>query len=180
MRHRVAEGFKFRVRSLQLSGTLPDSHFQIGFQFGHLAVERGILEMDILEPNPRGLMQPIPVGQTIVLRSAGRDTPISIDGQDRFTVVDRTLGRVALRTGTNYVSVSRTSDSTSTVGLRAGAPGERETFQWMETLYGDIVLMSLATNRYLFLEPGGRVTASSRGPEPDPNDGTAFRWRIAQ
>jgi xylan 1,4-beta-xylosidase len=136
-------------------------------------------EMKILEPNPRGLMQPIPFGRTITLSAAGRATPFSVDGRDRFTVVGRTLGRVALRSGTSYVSVSRTSDSTSTVRLRGGPPGERETFQWMETMYGDIVLMSLATNRYLFLDTDGRVTASSRGPEPDPTDGTALRWRPA-
>jgi beta-xylosidase len=136
-------------------------------------------EMDILEPNPRGLMQPIPVGRTIALSAAGRATPFSVDGQDRFTIVDRTLGRVALRSGASYVSVSRTSDSTSTVHLRGGTPGASETFQWMETMYGDIVLMSLATNRYLFLDTDGRVTASSRGPEPDPTDGTALRWRSA-
>jgi hypothetical protein len=65
------------------------------------------------------------------------------------------------------------------VRLRAGTPGESETFQWMETLYGDVVLMSLATNRYLFIETDGRVTANSRGPEPDPTDGTALRWRPA-
>ncbi|HEY9229329.1 MAG TPA: hypothetical protein VIP11_21960, partial [Gemmatimonadaceae bacterium] len=135
--------------------------------------------MDIYEPNPRGLMQPIPTGRVIALRSAGRGTPLSVDGRMRFTVVDRELGRVALRTGESYVSVSRTSDSTSTVRLRVGPPGESETFQWMETMYGDIVLMSLATNRYLFLDADGRVTASSRGPEPDPTDGTALRWRPA-
>src|SRR5262249_17527453 len=114
--------------------------------------------MDIDEPNPRGLIQPIPVGQTITLRAAGRETPFAIDGQDRFTVVDRKLGRVALRAGTSYVSVSKTSDTTSMVRLRGGGPGESETFQWMETMYGDIVLMSLATNRYLFLDRDGRVT----------------------
>jgi xylan 1,4-beta-xylosidase len=136
--------------------------------------------MDIHEPNPRGLIQPIPTGRTIIFSAAGRETTLKIDGHDRFAVVDRTLGRVALRSGTSYVSVSRTSDSTSTVRLRAGAPGENETFQWMETMYGDIMLMSLATNRYLFLAANGQVTASSRGPEPDPADGTALRWRTAR
>jgi hypothetical protein len=133
--------------------------------------------MDVTEPNPSGFMQPIPAGQTITLRSAGRETAFSIDGQDRFTVVDRKLGRVALRSGASYISVSRTSDTTGAVSMRVGTPGESETFQWMETLYGDVVLMSLATNRYLFVEPDGQVTANSRGPEPDPNDGTVLRWR---
>jgi xylan 1,4-beta-xylosidase len=151
-------------------------HYNTGGAFGGVA---DFDEMDILEPNPRGLTQPIPTGRAITLRSAGRDMPVAIDGQDQFTVVDRKLGRVALRAGASYVSVSRTSDSTSTVSLRGGAPGKSETFQWMETVYGDIVLMSLATNRYLFLEPDGRVTASSRGAEPDPADGTALRWRPA-
>jgi hypothetical protein len=142
----------------------------------------GVADFDrfgVYEPNPRGLMRPIPIGRTITLSGAGRETPLAVDGQARFTVVDRTLGRVALRSGTRYVSVSRTSDSTSIVRLRDGAPGAGETFQWMETMYGDIVLMSLATNRYLFLDTDGRVTSSSRGPEPDPTDGTALRWRRA-
>ena len=124
-------------------------------------------------------MQPSPFGRTITLRGASREAPFSIDGQDRFTVVDRKLGRVALRAGARYVSVSRTSDSTAAVQLRDGAPSEGETFQWMETLYGDVVLMSLATNRYLFIDVDGQVTANSRGPEPDPNDGTLLRWKSA-
>jgi hypothetical protein len=38
--------------------------------------------------------------------------------------------------------------------------------------------MSVSTHRYLRLEPDGRVSGDSRGPEPDPNDGTALRWRV--
>jgi hypothetical protein len=151
-------------------------HYNAGGAAGGIA---DFDRMDVHEPNPSGLMQPIPMGRTISLSAAGRAMAFEIDGQDRFTVVDRTLGRIALRSGTSYVSVSRTSDSTSTVRLRDGVPGESETFQWMETMYGDIVLMSLATNRYLFLDADGRVTASSRGPEPDPTDGTLLRWRPA-
>jgi hypothetical protein len=46
----------------------------------------------------------------------------------------------------------------------------------METLYGDPMLMSVLTHRYLRVEPDGRVTGDSRGAEPDPNDGTALQW----
>jgi len=152
-------------------------HYNVGGAEGGVA---DFDRMDIFESNPRGLMQPIPTGRTIALSAAGRETPFIVDGHDRFTVVDRKLGRVALQSGAGYVSVSRASDSTSTVRLRAGAPGENETFQWMETMYGDIVLMSLATNRYLFLANDGRVTASSRGPEPDRSDGALLRWRSAR
>jgi beta-xylosidase len=132
---------------------------------------------DVREPRPRGLMRPIPIGRTITLGAAGRDTPLVVDGAREFTVLDRRLGRVALRAGARYLSIAPTSDSTSTVTLRAGAPGEAETFQWMETLYGDPMLMSLLTHRYLRVEPDGRVTSDSRGAEPDPNDGTALQWK---
>jgi hypothetical protein len=140
----------------------------------------GVADFDFVrehEPHPRGLMRPIPVGRTIELGAAGRPTPLVLDGELRFAVVDRGLGRVALRAGDGrWISVSPTSDSTSTPSLRAGAAGDGETFQWMETLYGDVTLMSLLTHRYLRIEPDGRVTSDSRGPEPDPNDGTALRW----
>jgi beta-xylosidase len=141
----------------------------------------GVADFDLMrvdEPAPRGLTRPIPVGRTIALRAAGRDTPFAVHGESRFTVVDRGLGRIALRAGNRFLSVTPRSDSTSTRALRTGPPGDGETFQWMETLYGDLLLMSLVTHRYLRLEPDGRVSSDSRGAEPDPNDGTALRWRI--
>jgi xylan 1,4-beta-xylosidase len=142
----------------------------------------GVADFDLMrvdEPNPRGLTRPIPVGRAIALQAAGRDTPFTVDGERRFTVVDRGLGRVALRAGARYVSVTPQTDSTSTLALRAGPPRDAETFQWMETLYSDLMLMSLSTHRYLRLEPDGRVSSDSRGAEPDPSDGTALRWRLA-
>lgn len=142
----------------------------------------GFADFDLMrvdEANPRGLMQPVPVGRTIALRAAGRPTPFVVQGEERFTVVDRGLGRVALRTGTRYLSVESVSDSTSRVLLKAGSPRDAETFQWMETVYGDVMLMSLATHRYLRVESDGRLSSDSRGAEPDPNDGTALRWQRA-
>jgi hypothetical protein len=142
----------------------------------------GVADFDLMrvdEPHPHGLMQPIPLGRSISLSAAGRDTKFTVDGQDRFTIVDRGLGRVALKSGTKYLSVAMTSDTTGAVSLRAGSPGDSETFQWMESFYGDLNLMSLSTHRYLRVESDGRLTASSAGPEPDPNDGTALRWRSA-
>jgi hypothetical protein len=143
--------------------------------------EGGVADIDfarIDEPHPRGLMQPIPFGRTISLKAAGRETPLVIDRQERFTVVDRGLGRVALRAGPRYVSITSESASTSSVSLRAGKLGDAETFQWMENLYGDLLLMSLSTHRNFRLEPDGRLTSDSAGPEPDPTDGTALRWSV--
>jgi len=142
----------------------------------------GVADFDFLrveEPQPRGVTRPIPVGRSIELAAAGRDTRLVLEGESRFTVVDRGLGRVALGAGDRFLSVTPLIDGTSTVSLRAVTPGDGETFQWMETLYGDLMLMSLATNRYLRLEVDGTLSSDSRGAEPDPNDGTALRWRIA-
>jgi beta-xylosidase len=134
--------------------------------------------MRVHEPHPHGLTRPIPVGRTIALQVQGRSRPLTVDGVDRFAVVDRGLGRVALRAGTRFLSVTPLSDSASALSLRAGDPGDGETFQWIETLYGDVALMSLATHRYLRLEPDGRVTGDSPGLEGDPREGTALRWSI--
>jgi hypothetical protein len=134
--------------------------------------------MQVTEPRPRGLTAQIPFGRSIGISAAGRDTPFAIDGVRSFTVVDRGLGRVALRAGERYVSITPTTDSSSTVALRTGPPRIEETFQWMESLYGDLLLMSLSTHRYLRIEPDGRLTSDSRGAEPDPEDGTAMRWRV--
>ena len=149
------------------------------FHYNEGAAPGGVADFDLMrvdEPYPRGLMRAIPVGRTITFRAARDEAPLMIEGQDRFTVEDRGLGRVALRAGGRFVVVSPLTDSTGSVALRDGTPGDRETFQWMETLYGDVVLMSLATHRYLRVEPDGRVSADSEGPEPDPADGTALRW----
>lgn len=47
----------------------------------------------------------------------------------------------------------------------------------METFDGELILMSLATNRYLGVYPDGRILADSPGPRPDGQDGVRLRWR---
>ena len=49
----------------------------------------------------------------------------------------------------------------------------------METPYGDLILMSLRTHRYLRLEPDGTVTGDGLGAEPDPADPVLLRWQVA-
>jgi streptogramin lyase len=63
------------------------------------------------------------------------------------------------------------------VTLVAGrSDGERD-FQWIETPTGELVLMSLATNRFLRIDPQtGEIRADSPGPMPDDSDGTRFIW----
>jgi hypothetical protein len=51
--------------------------------------------------------------------------------------------------------------------------------RWIrKTFNGDLILMSLATNRYLRVNPeGGQVLADSPGPRPDSKDGVRLQWR---
>jgi beta-xylosidase len=129
------------------------------------------------EPHPRGLMREIPMGRTITLTSFGTETAAAVDGATRFRVEDRGLGRVALRAGDRYVSVGP-AEAGSRVGLAAGPPGEGETFQWTENVYGDLNLLSLASHRHVRVDlRSGAVFADSPGPKPDRKDGSCLGWR---
>ena len=65
--------------------------------------------------------------------------------------------------------------------LRAGKPGVAQSFQWMETPTGELVLMSIANNRYLRIDrKTGEVMANSPGPLPDGGDGVRFIWSHAK
>jgi len=88
-------------------------------------------------------------------------------------IVDRRLGRVALRSGRRYVTVGEDGGVT----LVAGPSGTVQDFQWIETPTGELVLMSLATNRVLRIDPKtGEIRADSPGPMPDDSDGARFIW----
>lgn len=92
-------------------------------------------------------------------------------------MLDRGKGRVALRAGAGFLSVD-SSDAAGTAALRAGEPDDGETFQWTENVYGDVMLLSLATHRYLRVEPGsGAVSADHPGAKPDRKDGSCFTVR---
>ena len=132
----------------------------------------------VREPAPRGLTRPIPVGRTITLALAARNVPVTIRGDTAFRVVDRGLGRVAFRVRAGILSVAPNGDTIG-VSARQGRLGTAETFQWIETLYGDVALLSLATHRYLRIDTAtGAVSADHPGPEPGRGDGTQFRWRL--
>ncbi len=119
--------------------------------------------------------RPIPYGKQVELSLHDGAAVLKFGKTSVFTVVDRGLGRVALRAKEGFVSV----DGNQTASLRAGAPGPSETFQSMETFEGDLVLMSLSSNRYLRInQTEGTVLADSPGPRPDGRDGVRFRWRL--
>jgi xylan 1,4-beta-xylosidase len=138
--------------------------------------------IEINELHPRGLMRPIPYGKQVRLTSfnsrfgpAVRLNALVASVPTAFSVVDMKLGRVALKSGRGYVSVDR-SGRTSLATTR---PGLEQSFQWVETPTGELVLMSLASNRFLRIDPRTQaITADSPGPEPGGNDGARFVWSL--
>jgi beta-xylosidase len=140
--------------------------------------------VDIAQPKPRGLMRPIPFGKSISLASYHAETGMAATGEKlsasaptTFKVKDMGLGRVALASGKHHLAV----DKEGGVSLQAGKPGTAHSFQWMETPTGELVLMSIANNRYLRIDPKtGEVVANSPGPLPDGSDGVRFIWSHAK
>jgi beta-xylosidase len=152
------------------------------FHYNERGAPGGYVDVDamrVAEPTPAGIMRPIPVGRRVVFRALGSEKALAVGTDSVFRIVDRGLGRVALGTSGGWISV--VSDSAgSRVVVRRREPSESETFQWIETVYGDVALMSLGTHRYLRLNSQtGAVTADHPGSEPGRRDGAQFGWAFA-
>ena len=95
--------------------------------------------------------------------------------------MDQRRGRIALRTASGqFVSVGAAGKA-GEVTLKAGKPGDAETFQWVDLQRGDTLLLSLATHRYIVApKTPGAVAADRAGPAPDRRDGSCFSWKIVQ
>lgn len=150
------------------------------------------------EPRPRGLTRPIPSGEVISIRSLADGSvlgewkcflrPIAADAVDaapgdatHFTVVDRGRGRIALRSRSGgFVTVSGRGGMAEVRVTRDDA-GVASTFQWVDMQRGDIMLLSLATGRYLAVDPnaGSLCRADARGARPDRKGGACFAWKPA-
>lgn len=119
--------------------------------------------------------RPAPARGAVEFGLHGREGVLRIGARTLFTIEDRGLGRVSLKTPDGYLSAPANQEAV----LRRGAPGPAETFQWMETFTGETILMSLATHRYLRVdEPAGKVYADSPGPQPGGGDGVRFQARF--
>ena len=96
-----------------------------------------------------------------------------------FTVVDLGLGRVALRRAPGeFVSVD--GEKTTLKKLGTTQPGPAETFQWVNLMRGDMMLMSLTNHRYLTTQPNtdGPVTVTALGASPARKSGAEFKWKV--
>jgi beta-xylosidase len=153
------------------------------FNYSTTGAEGGFADfdsIDVHQPHTHGLMRPIPYGRSIRLASFHATTGLTAGPAGlasgvptRFEVIDRRLGRVALRSGRRYVTVAEDGR----VALTTQTSGTAQDFQWIETPTGELVLMSLATNRFLRIDPQTKdIRADSPGPMPDGSDGTRFIW----
>ena len=148
------------------------------FHFNDHGAVGGYADFDkftVDEPHSCGLIRPIPFGKIITLTNVADGLALVIDGAPQFRVVDRGLGRVALQSDKGFVSVGAADGR---IQLKRGKPAVAETFQWIETPRGDLILLSLATDRYLRVESGGAISANHPGPKPDRKDGSCFGWQI--
>lgn len=155
--------------------------------------------IEVYEPQPGGLTRPIPYGNTIQLTSLGDNTLLvnwrgflrPVNRNDRlaqgnvshFEVIDMGQGRVALKSSANggYVTV-KGNGFMSEVRIEAEIDPVASVFQWQDMMRGDLMLMSLKTHCYLFVDPFARshTSAQARGTRPDRKDGACFAWEIVE
>src|SRR6185369_13210438 len=85
----------------------------------------------------------------------------------QFKVVDLGKGLVALKS-VNGGFVSVAEERVTIKELTGKSPGEPESFQWINLMRGDTMLMSLVNHRYLATKPNtpGPVTVTALGPSP--------------
>jgi len=153
----------------------------------------------VAEPRARGIEREIPAGKTITLMSGADGSLLNADEKSmslvsvmpdvknlapqnaRFQIIDLGLGRVALKTS-NGRYVSAGSDGVSLKDLAGDPPGEPESFQWVNLMRGDGMLMSILNHRYLATKPNepGPVTVTTTGPRPDRRDGACFKWKTVE
>jgi hypothetical protein len=136
------------------------------------------------QPFPRGLMRPIPYGERVRFTAKGQRYGLSTTQSGpaaaapvAFEVLDMKLGRAALKSRHGFLAIGDNGEA----HLTSEPPGESATFQWIETPTGELVLMSLRTNRFLRIDPRTqRIVADSPTPLPDNSDGVRFVWSLAK
>jgi xylan 1,4-beta-xylosidase len=148
------------------------------------------------EPRPSGLTRPIPYGETVTFMNLSDSTvlvnwnnflrPVPTSHQltrtaaARFKVIDKGIGRIALQSELGGGFVTVTGDGKmSEVRIQRDEAGDASVFQWQDMMRGDLMLMSLRTHRYIFVDPyaGSLCSADSPGCRPDRKDGSCFLWK---
>jgi beta-xylosidase len=159
---------------------------------GHADFDNFVMD----EPRAAGIERIVPVGKTITLASGAdgsllaclakdaalvnvsADSPAVSTPAVRFGVVDLGKGRVALKAADGrFVSVGE--GGVAVKDTAGAAPGLAESFQWVNLMRGDAMLMSLTNHRYLSTTPNtpGPAAVTATGPRPDRKDGACFKWK---
>jgi len=170
------------------------------FNYNNLGVEGGYADFNdffVDELRPHGLTQPIPYGKIISLTCLA-DSSVLVNWKDfvrpalptdrfaqenasHFRVLDRGKGRIALQSvvDNGFVTV-KGEGRMAEVRIEKTEQGNASLFQWIDMLRGDLMLMSLATHRYLFVDAGAKSlsSANSPGTTPDRKDGSCFVWTV--
>ena len=153
----------------------------------------------VVEPRARGLEREIPMGKTITLTSGADGSFLAADPQGnwlvnvaadaaeaktanvRFQVVDLGQGRVALKAA-NGRFVSAAEEGVTLKDLAGRMPDEAESFQWINLMRGNTMLMALTNHRYLTTKPNqpGPVTVTATGPAPARKSGAEFKWKTVE
>ncbi len=150
----------------------------------------------VVEPRARGIEREIPLGKTIVLTSGADGSFLAADTQNnalvndaadaagavlqnaKFQVFDLGKGRVALKAANGWF-VSAAEAAAVLKDLAGKTPSDAESFQWVNLMRGDTMLISLTNHRYLATKPNnpGPVTVTATGPRPARKGGECFKWK---
>jgi len=149
------------------------------------------------EPRARGIEREIPMGKIIALTSGADGSYLAADIENdklvnvaadvmpenaRFKVIDLGLGRVALKATNGKVISVASPESVVLKDLGSNKPGDSESFQWINLMRGDTMLMTLTNHQYLVTKPNspGQVTANAIGPSPARKSGAEFKWKVVK
>ncbi|MHB8524490.1 MAG: family 43 glycosylhydrolase [Limisphaerales bacterium] len=172
------------------------------FNFNTSGQPGGYADFDnytVEEPRARGIERMIPMGKSITLSSGADGSFLSADTQNntlvnvsagstnlvaqntRFQITDLGKGRVALK-ASNGKYVSAEQEAVVLKDLAGKNPSDAESFQWVNLMRGDTMLMSLVNHRYLATQPDepGPVTVSATGPRPARKGGECFKWKAVE
>ena len=119
--------------------------------------------------------------QNNALVNVAADAAGAVPQNAKFQVVDLGKGRVALKAA-NGRFVSAAEEAAVLKDLAGKTPGDAESFQWVNLMRGDTMLMSLTNHRYLATKPNepGPVTVTATGPRPARKGGECFKWKAVE
>ncbi|PTY07099.1 glycoside hydrolase [Opitutaceae bacterium EW11] len=155
-------------------------------------------DFQLEEPRADAVRREIPSGRTITLTSvadgcrvsawngllrprwdsAPAEQPLS----EQFRVQDLGRGRVKLEAadGSGFVTVTGVGATGDVQLVKSPGDGDGAVFQWVDMLRGQVMLLSLKTNRYLTIAPhvGELASADAPGAAADRKEGACFSWSV--